>query len=61
MDDADGRQPVVSCAWCGRQQAGPPITWVLESDPRRGPVYYCDDCARQHLRAIESRLDQQWW
>jgi hypothetical protein len=23
--------------------------------------YFCDDCARANIRAIESRLDSVWW
>lgn len=58
MTDTD--RPV-SCALCGTTAAERPITWMRELDPRRGPVWYCDSCARQHLRAIESRLEQEWW
>lgn len=61
MTGTDEQPPIVACALCGRQEPGPPISWMSESDPRRGRVYYCDGCAREHLRAIESRLDQQWW
>jgi hypothetical protein len=24
-------------------------------------VYFCDHCAREHLRSIEGRLDSAWW
>ncbi|MGS0688294.1 hypothetical protein ACVBEQ_24570 [Nakamurella sp. GG22] len=50
-----------SCSMCGTTVAAAPITWVRERDPRRGPVWICDRCARQNLRGIESRLDQEWW
>ncbi len=23
--------------------------------------YFCDTCSREHLRAIEGRLDSAWW
>ncbi|MDQ2847279.1 MAG: hypothetical protein M3Y77_13225, partial [Actinomycetota bacterium] len=54
---------IVSCASCGASAAGPPLSWMLETDTdqRRGQLYYCDRCAREHLRAIESRLPQEWW
>jgi hypothetical protein len=24
-------------------------------------VVHCERCAREHLRAIEAKLDSQWW
>jgi len=50
-----------SCSMCGATEAVPPITWVRDSDPRRGPAWICDRCARENLRGIEARLDQEWW
>ncbi|MFE5852775.1 hypothetical protein ACFQ61_06095 [Streptomyces sp. NPDC056500] len=54
-------QPIV-CARCGRtaEGEGAPATWTysMEHGSRR---YYCDDCARAHIRSIESRLDSNWW
>lgn len=37
-----------------------PFTWVtsVENGKRR---VYCDRCSREHLRAIESKLDAEWW
>ncbi len=37
-----------------------PFTWVtsVENGKRR---LYCDRCSRDHLRAIESKLDAEWW
>lgn len=51
----------VVCAMCGATATEPPITWMLEQDPRRGPLWYCTDCARTYVRGIESRLAQEWW
>ena len=51
----------VSCSLCGSTVSAPPLTWVYEADRRRGDVWVCDGCARTHLRAIEAKLDQQWW
>ncbi|MHC3473631.1 hypothetical protein ACYF6T_33745 [Streptomyces sp. 7R007] len=51
----------VACARCGTRAEGPPpATWTLsvENGVRH---YYCDDCARENLRAIEGRLDSAWW
>ena len=50
-----------SCSMCGTSVAEPPLTWMLETDARRGPVWVCGSCARENLRAIESKLDQAWW
>ncbi|MFG2572429.1 hypothetical protein [Streptomyces sp. NPDC048481] len=51
----------VVCARCG-VQAGqpPPLTWTcsVEHGARR---FYCEACARANLRAIEGRLDSDWW
>ncbi|MET9802358.1 hypothetical protein [Streptomyces sp. NPDC006368] len=48
------------CSRCGRSADSPPVTWMcsVENGTRH---YFCDDCARTHLRAIESRLDSAWW
>ncbi|MEU3600111.1 hypothetical protein ABZ714_15540 [Streptomyces sp. NPDC006798] len=51
----------VGCARCGRDAAGPaPLTWTcsVENGTRH---YFCDDCARANLRAIEGRLDSSRW
>ncbi|MEU1124458.1 hypothetical protein ABZ371_13045 [Streptomyces sp. NPDC005899] len=52
----------VTCARCGRTTGGEtvPPTWVCSvEDGRR--QYVCDECARAHIRSIESRLDFTWW
>ncbi|HEY9438509.1 MAG TPA: hypothetical protein VIS29_07625 [Streptomyces sp.] len=53
--------PVV-CARCGTAAEGGmvPATWICSVENSRRE-YFCDDCARTHLRAIESRLDSAWW
>lgn len=53
-------RPVV-CARCGARSAdGAPITWTcsVENGSRQ---FFCRDCARANIRAIESRLDSSWW
>jgi hypothetical protein len=37
-----------------------PLTWVTSVDGGEARVF-CDRCARDHLRSIESRLDSEWW
>ncbi|MCX5142779.1 MULTISPECIES: hypothetical protein [unclassified Streptomyces] len=52
----------VVCALCGTRAASDsaPPTWLcsVENGSRR---YFCDACARTHIRAIEGRLDSAWW
>lgn len=52
----------VVCALCGTGAGSDkaPPTWIcsVENGSRS---YFCDNCARTHIRAIESRLDSAWW
>ncbi|MER5974714.1 hypothetical protein ABT112_34280 [Streptomyces sp. NPDC002055] len=50
------------CSRCGTEAAGPqpPVTWTCSVE-NGGRHYFCDDCARDNLRAIEGRLDSSWW
>ncbi|MFF3427052.1 hypothetical protein [Streptomyces sp. NPDC002602] len=53
-------QPV-TCAGCGADAPnGTPPTWTcsVENGTRQ---YFCVECARANLRAIEGRLDSSWW
>lgn len=55
-----------TCIRCGRIEADPPLTWSLQVEPARpgGPAeprWLCVACTREHVRAIESRLDETWW
>jgi hypothetical protein len=53
---------VVTCSFCGTvvEADDPPITWTsaVENGKQR---WFCDGCSRQHLRAMESKLDSEWW
>ncbi|MFC7304964.1 hypothetical protein ACFQVC_12130 [Streptomyces monticola] len=55
----ESAEPVV-CSRCGTSAEGGQPTWTcsVENGVRR---YFCDDCARANLRAIEGRLDSSWW
>ncbi|MCX4988591.1 MULTISPECIES: hypothetical protein [unclassified Streptomyces] len=55
-----GEARKIVCAHCGTQADGPLPTWTcsVENGTRR---YFCDNCARSNLRAIEGRLDSAWW
>jgi hypothetical protein len=54
--------PPVSCTVCGvTADPADTLSWLREYDRRRGPTLICPACARQHLRAIEAKLDQEYW
>lgn len=36
-----------SCSVCGTRVAEPPLTWMLETDARRGSLWVCNSCARE--------------
>lgn len=51
-----------TCDFCGRQAETEelPLSWTTAVENGR-PRAYCDRCSREHLRAIESKLDSEWW
>lgn len=57
---SDDTPQLLACARCGTEARGPQPTWTcsVENGRRR---YFCDSCSREHLRAIEGRLDSAWW
>ncbi|MFJ7128140.1 hypothetical protein [Streptomyces sp. NPDC098101] len=60
MNDAGAPEEPLTCARCGRTADTLPLTWTRAvEDGRR--VYFCEDCSRANLRAIEGRLDSSWW
>ena len=52
----------LTCDFCGEAVPGDevPLTWTtaIENDRKR---YFCERCSRENLRAIESKLDSEWW
>jgi len=53
---------MVTCAFCGATEPGeiPPLTWT--SGVEEGRLrYFCDRCSREHLRAMEGKLDSPHW
>ncbi|HLN77437.1 MAG TPA: hypothetical protein VK204_10360 [Nocardioidaceae bacterium] len=52
----------VTCDFCGATEPGdqPPLTWTTAVENGR-QKYFCETCSREHLRAIESKLDSEWW
>ncbi len=51
----------ITCSHCGQVAEEPQLTWVLEIDRGRGQVWICLACTRSNLRAIEAKLDQEYW
>lgn len=51
---------VVTCARCGLTVDELPLSWSTSLERGR-TVYYCDRCSRENVRAIEGRLDSEWW
>ena len=53
---------MVTCSFCGATDPGdaPPLTWTSAVENGH-PRWFCDRCSRQHLRAMESKLDSEWW
>lgn len=51
-----------TCDFCGRQEGDPvqTLAWTVsvENGRRRR---YCDECSRTHLRAMEGKLDSEFW
>jgi hypothetical protein len=52
----------VTCDHCGVTAPGdaPPLTWTTAVENGRSKSF-CETCSRENLRAIESKLDSEWW
>ncbi|WP_169741795.1 hypothetical protein [Nocardioides aequoreus] len=53
---------MVTCDFCGAVEPGetPPLTWTTAVESGR-PRLFCATCSREHLRAMEGKLDSEWW
>ena len=51
-----------TCDFCGRQEADDvkTLTWTTAVENGRRRIF-CDTCSREHLRAMEGKLDSAWW
>lgn len=58
-----------TCSICGRVadpavDGDPPLTWcadVIETRDGHRTRWVCGECTRRYVRAIEAKLDQEWW
>ncbi len=54
-------EQATTCDFCGRQGTGAEtLTWTTSVENGRQRTY-CEECSRTHLRAIEGKLDSEWW
>ena len=60
MADDEAGDTAVTCALCGQTADEPPLTWSTSLERGR-LLHYCDRCSRDNVRAIESKLDGEWW
>ncbi len=55
----------MTCDFCGRTDPDTPdgaIPLAWSTSVERGRMRrFCSDCSRVHLRAMESKLDAEWW
>ena len=51
-----------TCDFCGTSVEGGtvPLTWTTAVERGQRQVF-CDVCSRRHLRAMEGKLDSEWW
>ncbi len=53
---------VKTCDFCGRQEADDAMTLTWSTSVENGRTkLYCERCSREHLRAMEGKLDSEYW
>jgi hypothetical protein len=51
-----------TCDHCGKTEDDPARQLTWSSAVERGQQkWFCDECSRRHLRAMEGKLDSEWW
>ncbi|WP_166133076.1 hypothetical protein [Nocardioides ochotonae] len=53
------------CDFCGRREEDEPdpvvrLSWTTAVENGRARTF-CPTCSREHLRAMEGKLDSEWW
>jgi hypothetical protein len=63
-----GSTDAAVCSLCGTaaaaEDAAVALTWMRDTvETAAGPRtrWVCPDCTRRHVRAIEAKLEQEWW
>ena len=53
---------MATCDFCGTTSESDeiPLTWTTATEHDRFKVY-CDRCSRDNLRAMEGKLDSEFW
>jgi hypothetical protein len=53
---------VRTCDFCGKQaeEDVAALAWTTAVENGRKRTF-CETCSREHLRAMESQLDSEWW
>ena len=52
----------VTCDFCGRVETDPAVTLTWSTAVENGRLRrFCDECSRANLRAMEGKLDSEWW
>jgi hypothetical protein len=53
---------VLTCDFCGRTatEGAETLTWTTAVENGVHKTF-CDTCSREHLRAMEGKLDSAWW
>ena len=49
---------------CEGANVSPPLAWsadMVETSDGTRTRWVCPECTRRFVRAIEAKLDQQWW
>lgn len=51
----------MTCDFCGTDApAAETLAWTVAVENGRRRTF-CVDCSRTHLRAMEGKLDSEWW
>jgi len=51
-----------TCDRCGRIESDPAVLLTWTTAVEHGcHQYFCVDCSRANLRAMEGKLDSEWW
>lgn len=62
IEDVAPDDAVVTCDLCGRQETDPVRALAWTTAVERGVrKTFCLECSRDNLRAMEGKLDSEWW